>query len=180
MITRLDTAILLWIHEHLAHPVADAVMAFITRLGDAGFCWILLALVLLCIPKTRKAGAAIAIALTLTLLIGNLALKPLVARVRPFLANPSFALIIAPPSGFSFPSGHTMASFASACALLGYSKRAGFAALALAVLIAFSRLYLLVHYPTDVLAGAVIGAAIGFLAVKIQKALQKRISVFIK
>lgn len=178
MITQLDTAVLLWIQEHLAHPVLNAVMAFITHLGDAGFLWILLALVLICIPKTRKIGASMAIALALTLMVGNLVLKPLVARVRPFLANPGFTLFIAPPSGFSFPSGHSMASFACACVLFHYSRRWGLGAMALAGLIAFSRLYLFVHYPTDVLAGAAIGAAIAFAAVKMQKALQKRICVF--
>ena len=121
----------------------DAVMPFISKLGDGGAIWIALTLVLMLFRKTRRTGYMLALSLVLGLLIGNLTLKPLIARVRPYDANPDFVLLIDRLSDYSFPSGH---------------------ALVLALLIAFSRLYLYVHYPSDVLAGALLGVAFACIA----------------
>lgn len=93
--------------------------------------------------------------------VGNLILKNLVARSRPFSLNTTVNLLISAPTDYSFPSGHTMASFVAAMILYHTDKRLGIPALMLAFLIAFSRLYLYVHFPSDVIAGALIGAAIG-------------------
>lgn len=150
-------------------PVLDTLMVYITRLGDGGFIWILLALLLLFWKQTRKEGFWMFVVLLLGLVVGNLLLKNLIGRPRPFLENPGIALLIPPPGGYSFPSCHTLSSFGAAS--FGYltNPKWGRAALALAFLIGISRLYLYVHYPSDVLAGAAVGAGLGFLVKKAEE-----------
>ena len=162
-----ETSILHWIRQTFSCAFLDAVMPYITKFADSGIGWILLALVLLIPRKTRRMGAAMGVALAIGFVTGNLLLKNLVARTRPFLFDPSIELLIAPPHEFSFPSGHTLASFECAVAVFCYRRKWGVAALLFAVLIAFSRLYLQVHYPTDVLYGAILGSLIGYLAYRI-------------
>ena len=143
-------------------PVLDTVMCAITRLGDAGIIWILLCVVLLILPKTRKSGLILMAALLTDLVICNGILKPLVHRIRPFDVKTGIELLVKRPIDYSFPSGHTAASFTSVVALyLAGEKKLWKPALVLAVLIAFSRLYLYVHYPTDVLGGIMIGVVAG-------------------
>ena len=150
--------------QTIHNPVLDALMCAITRLGDAGIFWILLCMVLLILPKTRRSGVILMAALLVDLVICNGILKPLVHRIRPFDVKTGIELLVKRPIDFSFPSGHTAASFASVMALyLAGEKRLWIPALVLAVLIAFSRLYLYVHYPTDVLGGVVAGLAAGAL-----------------
>ena len=108
------------------------------------------------------------------LLTGNMILKPLVARMRPFTVNTAIELLIPPPTDFSFPSGHTYASFASATAICRNNRKIGVPALILASLIAFSRLYLYVHYPSDVLGGAVVGLAAAWAGSLLEKWLCQR------
>ncbi|MBD8917908.1 MAG: phosphatase PAP2 family protein [Clostridium sp.] len=156
-------------------PLLDKILAFITSLGNAGIIWIVLAVVLLILPKTRKTGIIVAAALLMDLILCNLILKNLVARVRPYDVNTAIAILIKKPLDFSFPSGHTAASFAAMTALfLAKMKKAWIAALVLAVLIAFSRLYFYVHYPTDVLGGAVVGILSGIIGYAIVEKIDKR------
>ena len=156
-------------------PLLDKILAFITSLGNASIIWIVLAVVLLILPKTRKAGIIVAAALLVDLILCNLILKNLVARVRPYDVNTAIAILIKKPLDFSFPSGHTAASFAAMTALfLAKMKKAWIAALILAVLIAFSRLYFYVHYPTDVLGGIVVGILSGVIGYAIVEKLDKR------
>ena len=156
-------------------PLLDKILAFITSLGNAGIIWIVLAVVLLILPKTRKTGIIVAAALLMDLVLCNLILKNLVARVRPYDVNTAIAILIKKPLDFSFPSGHTAASFAAMTALfLAKMKKAWIAALILAVLIAFSRLYFYVHYPTDVLGGAVVGILSGIIGYAIVEKIDKR------
>lgn len=156
-------------------PLLDKILAFITSLGNAGIIWIVLAVVLLILPKTRKTGIIVAAALLMDLILCNLILKNLVARVRPYDVNTAIAILIKKPLDFSFPSGHTAASFAAMTALfLAKMKKAWIAALILAVLIAFSRLYFYVHYPTDVLGGAVVGILSGIIGYAIVEKIDKR------
>ena len=163
-----DLPILDWIAAHLWNPVLDAVMPIITLLGDAGIFWIACAVVMLFIPKLRKTGLAMGAALVIGLLVCNVTLKPLVGRIRPYdyqlehLGN-EIKLLIDAQHDFSFPSGHTIASFEAATVLMINNKKLGIPAMILAVLIAFSRLYLYVHYPTDVLTSVVLGIGIAFL-----------------
>lgn len=160
-----DLPILEWIAEHLHCGFLNAVMPVITAFGNGGIFWIALALVMLVVPKYRKVGLSMAFALLMGLLVCNVTLKPLVGRIRPYdyqleHFGKEISLLIATPHDFSFPSGHTIASFEGAAALLLHDRKLGIPAAVLAVLIAFSRLYLYVHYPTDVLASVVLG--IGF------------------
>lgn len=164
-----DLPILDWIAENLYCPFLDFLMPIITLFGDAGIFWIAVAVVLLLIPKYRKIGLSMGAALLMGLLLCNVTLKPLVARIRPYdyqLQNfgVTIQLLVEAQSDFSFPSGHTIASFEAATALMIHNKKMGIPAMILAVLIAFSRLYLYVHYPTDVLVSVVLGIGIAFLA----------------
>ena len=149
--------------QNLRTPIGDVVVPLITRLGDAGIIWIILTVLLLIIPKTRKTGVIMMAALLVDVLLCNVFIKNLVARTRPFDVNTAVQLLVAKPRDYSFPSGHTAASFASVTALyLAREKKMWKAALVLAVLIALSRLYLYVHYPTDVLGGMLLGCLAGY------------------
>lgn len=161
----MEETILLWIQEHLRNPYLDPVVVFITHLGDSGWFWVVLTVILLIFQKTRKAGISSALALVFSLLINNVCLKKLVGRIRPYDQIESLTRLVEEQVDFSFPSGHSAASFAAAFAIyLNLPKRYGLPALALAGLIALSRLYVGVHYPTDVLFGAISGILCGLLA----------------
>lgn len=150
--------------QKIRTPFLDSFMSSVTKLGNAGIIWILLTIVLLLIPKTRKAGVTLALALIADLILCNIILKPLVARIRPFDVNTAIQLIIKRPHDYSFPSGHTAASVASVVALyFAGQKRLWKAALILTCLIAFSRMYLYVHYPTDILGGIAAGIIAGYI-----------------
>lgn len=156
----IDFLILDFIKEYLKNPAFDFLMPKITALGNAGMIWIVAAIVLLLVPKYRKGGIALAVGLIAGLLLGNLTLKPLIARTRPFDLVEGIELLITAPRDFSFPSGHTLSSFIGAFILTMTDKRFGYVAIPLAVLIAFSRLYLYVHFPSDILGGIVLAAII--------------------
>ena len=147
----------------------DTVMPLISAFADHGIGLIAVALLLIIFRKTRKTGLMCGMSLIIGLVLVNLIMKPIFDRVRPYDVNEAMRalLLIAPPDDGSFPSGHTLASFEVATVLMMRDKRFGIPALVLAVLIAFSRLYLYVHYPTDVLAGAVLGVLFGVLGVVI-------------
>lgn len=158
-----DFSILNYLQEHRT-AFGDTVMPLITYLGNAGAIWIVLGAVLCFFPKYRKAGITVLTALVLTLIVCNLCLKPLVARERPFIVNPGVELLISAPTDYSFPSGHTASSFAAAFALLFSKNKLWCPSMVLAALIAFSRLYLYVHYPSDVFAGIFLGFILGMFA----------------
>lgn len=160
-ITRFDFSILDYIQNHIRCGFLDAVMPRVTFLGDGGLIWIALALIFLILKKHRKKGVMMAAALICGMIICNILLKNIIGRQRPCWINENINMLVDIPRDYSFPSGHTLASFESSAVLLFCSRKAGAAALVLSVLIAFSRLYLYVHFPTDVLAGAVIGTIIG-------------------
>ena len=161
--------------QNLRTPIGDVVVPLITRLGDAGIIWIILTVLLLIIPKTRKTGVIMMAALLVDVLLCNVFIKNLVARTRPFDVNTAVQLLVAKPRDYSFPSGHTAASFASVTALyLAREKKMWKAALVLAVLIALSRLYLYVHYPTDIIGGVIFGSLSGYLGYKIVEWIQKK------
>lgn len=155
--------ILDWIQQHLRSPFGDAVVPLITSLGNAGILWILIGLVLLTRRSWRKTGVVLLLALLIEAFFCNIVLKNLVAIPRPFTLRENVQLLIPAPQDYSFPSGHTGAAFASAAALYFSRARYWIVVFVLAVLIAFSRLYLYVHFPTDVLAGIVLGIASAWL-----------------
>ena len=156
-----DLPILDWIQAHLQSGFMDKFMPFITKFGDHGLFWMIVAAVLFIIPKTRKTGLGMAIAMMIGLLVCNVTLKPLVGRIRPYDLQAELGITIQllgeRMHDFSFPSGHTIASFEAAVVMLKNSKKLGIPAMILAVLITFSRLYLYVHYPTDVIASIILG-----------------------
>jgi len=169
----IEFEILNFIRENLSCAPMDVAMRIITFFGDAGWFWIALGLVLAIIPKTRKIGLTVCISLLFSLLLCNLTLKPIVARTRPYDVLKTIEIIIEAPHDYSFPSGHTSISFAGAVAVFAYNKKYGSIALLLAALIAFSRLYLYVHFPTDVLAGALLGSVCAVMAYYVGKLLFK-------
>ena len=163
-----DLPILEWIQAHLQCGFLDKAMPIITLFGDAGIFWIAVAVLLGVFPKTRKTGISMIVALVLGLLVCNITLKPLVARIRPYdfqmrEFGKTISLLIEAQHDYSFPSGHTIASFEAAGVIVLNNKKWGIAALVLACLIAFSRLYLYVHYPTDVLVSIVLGFALALM-----------------
>ena len=163
-----DLPILEWIQVNMQNGFLDFIMPIITIFGDAGIFWIAWSVLLILFPRTRKIGLGMGFALMMGLVLCNMTLKPLVARVRPYDFQLSefqkvIPLLIEAQHDFSFPSGHTIASFEAAVVLLKNSKKMGIPAMILAVLIAFSRMYLYVHYPTDVIASIILGTILAFI-----------------
>lgn len=157
-ITQTDFAILDFIQNFLKNPFFDKVMPMLSKMADEGIFWIGLAIFFLFDKSTRKTAWKMGLAMALGLAIGNGIIKNVVCRVRPYDINTSVQLLIPKLTDWSFPSGHTLSSFEAAGVLMICDrKRFGIPALVLSVLIAFSRMYLYVHYPTDVLGGAVLG-----------------------
>ena len=172
----MEANILLWIQENLRADWLTPIVKFITYLGNGGIFWIALTLLLLILPKYRKVGAMSATALIFDLLSVNVLVKNLVARPRPYTQIEGLINIIGEQSDFSFPSGHTAASFATVTVLLLCApKKLSIPMTVLAVLISLSRLYVGVHYPTDVLGGVVIGVVCGVAAVYFVKWICKKI-----
>lgn len=160
----IDGQILLFIQEYLRNPLCDAFFKTITHLGDGGIFWVVLTIVFLCFKQTRKAGIYSACALMGSLVINNLLLKNLVGRIRPYELVEGLQCIVGYAHDASFPSGHTGASFSSAVAIYKQiPKKFAVCLIVLASLIAISRLYVGIHYPTDVLGGLVTGIGIGLL-----------------
>jgi undecaprenyl-diphosphatase len=154
---------ILYALQGIHNPVLDKLMVAVSELGNAGILWIAIGLVLLIPKKYRKVGLQMIVSMAVTYIIGNLIIKNLVARQRPCWIDPSVPLLVTSPTDYSFPSGHSMNGFAGAVTLLMNDKRMGIPAVILAAVIAFSRLYNFVHFPTDVLAGIVIGTTVALL-----------------
>lgn len=143
--------------QTLHNSVLDKIMVFVSTISNHGDIWILAAAIMLCFKKGRKCGIATSISLLMALLIGNVFLKNFISRDRPSWIDNSVILLISNPTDFSFPSGHTFSSFAAAVTIFIFHRKPGIPAVILAFTIAFSRLYLFVHYPSDVLAGMILG-----------------------
>mgnify|MGYP002734261540 FL=1 len=155
-----DLPILDWIQANLQSDFMDKFMPFITVFGDAGIFWMVISALFVVFPKTRKTGLGMAFAMIIGLVVCNITLKPLVGRIRPYDLQAELGITIQllgeRMHDFSFPSGHTIASFEAAVVMLK-NRKLGIPAMILAVLISFSRLYLYVHYPTDVIASIILG-----------------------
>lgn len=161
---KIDIKILNFINTHLKNNFLDKMMPFITVFGDMGFIWIVLAVVLMTKQKYREMGVVIILTLMFTTIIGECIIKNLVKRKRPFTNNiKENALLIRKPITYSFPSGHTASSFAVAGVFIAYESSLSIYITILAVLITFSRLYLNVHYPSDVLFGGILGMLCSFI-----------------
>jgi len=156
-----DFGILYEIQENFQSEFLDTVMPVITRLGSGGIIWIVSAFVLICFKKYRKCGADMLIGMLIGLIIGNLIIKNLVARERPCWIDTAFNMLITVPKDYSFPSGHTLSSVISSAVIMRKSRILGIFSAVTALLIAFSRMYLFVHFPTDILGGIILGLIIG-------------------
>lgn len=163
MVAIFDAGILNWF-QSIQNDGLTALFKGITHLGEAGIIWIVIAIICLIKKETRLVGVTMIVALVFSLIVVNLTIKPLVARPRPSWRNPQVPLLIANPKDFSFPSGHAASSFAAAMAIFMWKKRAGVVAIIFAMIMAATRLYFYVHYPTDVLAGIMFGILFGVLA----------------
>lgn len=177
-----DLPILDWIAANIWCPFLDVAMPIITLFGDDGIFWIAIAVILMISKKYRKIGIGMAFALIMGLIVCNITLKPLIQRPRPYDFQMEhfgieIPLLVSRMHDFSFPSGHTIASFEACTVLLLGNKKMGIPATILAVLIAFSRMYLYLHYPTDVIFSVVAGSLFGilgyFLAGKVTPAIEK-------
>lgn len=160
VIQRFDFLVLDWIQENIRNAALDQIVPKITMLGNAGVFWIVLTLLCIAVRRWRRCGITMAAALIAGLLVGNVMLKLLIARERPCWISPPELMLISVPKDYSFPSCHTLSSFGASVTLLHYTKRAGIPAVILAGLIALTRLYLYVHFPSDVLAGMLLGVGI--------------------
>lgn len=162
----LDLYFLEFLQSNFQSVLNDKIFQFITFLGDKGFVWVLIALTLIVGKKHRRTGILVILGLLLATLVGEVLIKNLVQRPRPFVEYSYLKSIISHTSGYSFPSGHTVSSFTAARILSSEFKKYRYLFLGLAFAIAFSRLYLLVHYPTDIVAGIIIGSLCGGIVLK--------------
>ena len=153
----MELQILDFIQTTFANPFFDWLMPFLSAIGEGGLVWIGIALVMLCFKKYRPYGIMALIAMAFGFLVGEVCIKNIVCRVRPCYENPDVVMLVLKPESYSFPSGHSCSSFAAACMIFRANRYWGAGALVLAGLIAFSRMYVYVHYPTDVLAGILLG-----------------------
>ena len=169
-----ELLILDWIQMNLRCELLDAFFPAFTALCDHGMLWIALTILLLIRKKTRRDGACLGAGSLLNFVVTNVTLKPLIGRIRPFMVNTAVELLVEMPLDASFPSGHTACSFAAAAALKAAGSSLWKPALVIAILIGLSRLYLYVHWPTDVLGGIVIGWFAGWLGAKAVIWLMKR------
>lgn len=160
--------------QKIHSPFLDWLMLFFTHLGDKGIIWIVIIACLLVNKRTRKIGVIMSVSMVINLVVCNLFLKNIFLRSRPFTYNPNITLLIPKPLDYSFPSGHTSASFACImCLYLAKDKKLFFMSLIIGVLIAFSRMYLYVHFPTDIIGGIVVGIFSAYLGSYIINSLQK-------
>jgi undecaprenyl-diphosphatase len=164
-----DFSVLNWIQDNIRCDVLDFIVPKITALGNAGVLWIVVTLLCVAVRKWRKCGITMAAALLTGLLVGNVCIKLLVARDRPCWIDPPELMLIAIPRDYSFPSCHTLSSFAASVSMLCYTKRAGIPLVVLAAMIALTRLYLYVHFPSDVLVGFMLGTGIAVAAFLLTK-----------
>lgn len=156
-ITQFDFNILYWIQENLRSPFLDGVCAFLSYAFEAGIFWIVTALVLVVFRKTRTAGVALLASMAVALIVGEWGLKNIICRERPCMLDAQVPLAIPAPSSYSCPSGHTGSSFAAAGGIFAFNKKLGIPALVIALVVGLSRMYLFVHFPTDVLFGIAVG-----------------------
>ena len=158
----IELDILDWIQG--ASPFLDTPMKAVSFVTTYAAVWFVLAFLLTCSDRYRKAGVAVIVSIFVTFIVVDVVMKPLIGRTRPFEIV-DFPLIVDAPTSFSFPSGHTSYAFAASVAIFIYWRKAGILALCFACVVGFSRMYLYVHWPTDVLAGAVVGTAIAIACV---------------
>lgn len=180
LLWKYDFEILFFIKDHIRNGFLDVVVPFYTNLGDDGIIWIVLGLVMLIPKKTRKCGIMVLAALLVMLVVNNIILKNLIARPRPCATYPELVELVKIPHSYSFPSGHTVSAMCVAFTILFQHKKLGIITLILAFLMGLSRLYVGVHFPTDVYGGIIVGALIALSVYFMEKKLSPIISTKLK
>lgn len=160
---------LLWLQQIFSAEWLKMLWAGITLLGNAGFIWLVICGYLGFVKKDKKQAFVMFIGLVIVSVVGNLIIKNIFIRPRPFEVYPYVDLMIKAPMDYSFPSGHTASSFISAFILSYYYPKQGKWAWLLASLIALSRMVLFVHFPTDILGGLALGLAIGYFVIMLDQ-----------
>ena len=164
--TSIDWTILYWIQENLKCTFLDQAALFFSALGNGGAVWVFTACILIYTKKYRRYGFIILLAMLIGLCVGNGILKHTICRLRPCWQDQTMELLINRPTGYSFPSGHALSSTIAATILYLANSKFAIAAIPLVLAIAFSRLYLFVHFPSDILSGILLGTFIGWLSVR--------------
>lgn len=176
----LDFNILFWIQNHIRNDVFDVIIPFYTSLGEDGIIWIAFGLILLIPKKYRKTGIMVLAALLVMLVVNNIVLKNLIARPRPCWTYPEMVQLVHNPSSYSFPSGHTTSAFAVAFTVFSQHKKLGKVIIVMAAIMAFTRLYVFVHFPTDIYGGILVAAAITTFVCFMEKKISPRITEFLQ
>lgn len=176
----LDFNILFWIQNLIRNDVFDVIIPFYTSLGEDGIIWIALGLILLIPKKYRKTGIMVLAALLVMLVVNNIVLKNLIARPRPCWTYPEMVQLVHNPSSYSFPSGHTTSAFAVAFTVFSQHKKLGKVIIVMAAIMAFTRLYVFVHFPTDIYGGILVAAAITTFVCFMEKKIFPRITEFLQ
>ncbi len=176
----LDTSILFWIQDFIRNDIFDVILPFYTSLGEDGIIWIALGLILLIPKKYRKTGIMVLAALLVMLVVNNIVLKNLIARSRPCWTYPEMVQLVHNPSSFSFPSGHTTSAFAVAFTVFSQHKKFGKITIVMASIMAFTRLYVFVHYPTDIYGGILVAWAITTFVCFMEKKITPKIEEFLQ
>lgn len=177
---KFDFEILFFIKDHIRNEFLDVIVPFYTNLGDDGIIWIVLGLVLLIPKKTRKCGVMVLAALLVMLVTNNIILKNLIARPRPCATYPELVELVKIPTSYSFPSGHTVSAMAVAFTVFLQHKKLGAVTIVCGILMGLSRLYVGVHFPTDVFGGILVGAAIAWFVYWAEKKLSPKITQIIQ
>ena len=174
-ILSIDREILVFVHDNLRSPALTPLMVFFSRLGDMGLFWIAAGLLLLVFRRTRRGGAGMLGALAVEFTVCDLVLKKIFLRTRPYLVLTQLQLLVPPETSASFPSGHSASSFVCAYMLTRAFGKKGALAYIPACIIALSRIYVSVHYPSDVLCGAALGTAVGAVCWPLYRSLLEKI-----
>lgn len=157
LVSKIDRGVMRQIDSRMTCRFMNKFMPFMTMLGDLGTVWLVTAIFLLFMKRFRFYGVSVIATVCFCAFLCDVVIKPIVRRLRPFVTNTELRLLIRTPGGYSFPSGHTSSSVGAAYVLFQMNRWVGIAGFLVAALIALSRMYLHVHYPTDVMAGALIG-----------------------
>lgn len=170
-----DFKLLLWVQENVRTPILSAFFIPFTTIGNAGFLFIFIGVVLSFFKKTRRAGLTLLISLALSFILNDLTVKNIIQRARPYNSYSQIIPLVPPPGKYSFPSGHTAAAFSSMVTLFFTKKKYAIPGLILAVIMGLSRIYVGVHYPSDVLCGAILGSVVAVIvSLTVKKAYKER------
>lgn len=173
---KFDFEILFFIQNYIRNDVLDVLVPLYTSLGEDGIIWIALGFILLIPKKYRKTGIMVLATLLVMLIVNNIILKNLIARPRPCWTYPEMVQLVGNPSSYSFPSGHTVSAFAVAFTVFSQHKKLGKIIIVMAAIMAFTRLYVFVHFPTDIYGGIIVAAAITTFVCFMEKKISPKIS----